>query len=77
MGWAPRQASIATTQAGSLAPKVITISRRMRRRSTTRPVASSPTKLRLFLPGSIPGTVIVMAPLRPSWRRCDKSNRTT
>ena len=48
--------------------KAITASRRMRRRSTTRPAASSPTRLQLFLPRSIPRTAIVIVPLPSSSR---------
>ena len=68
MWWAPQHASMATMQAGSFAPKAIRLSRRIRRRSTTRPVASSPTRLQLFLPRSIPRTAIVIVSLHPSSR---------
>src|ERR1700732_4871761 len=40
----------------SLAARATMLSRRIRRRSTTRPVGSSPTTLQLFLPKSIPRT---------------------
>ena len=55
------------THPGSFSPKAITASRRMRRRSTTRPAASSPTRLQLFLPRSIPRTAIVIVPLPSSY----------
>jgi len=66
---ADQHASIATMQVGSLAEKAITLSRRMRRRTTTLPDASSPTKLQLFLPRSIPRTAICMGPLHSSVTR--------
>ncbi len=68
MWCAPQHASIATTHPGNFAPKAITVSRRIRRRSTTRPAASSPTRLQLFLPRSIPSTAIVIVPRHPSSR---------
>jgi hypothetical protein len=43
-------------QVGSLAFRPTIVSRRARRRSTTAPVASRPTRLQLFLPRSIPST---------------------
>lgn len=48
----------------SAAAYVMTVSRRIRRRTTTLPVASSPTTLQLFLPRSIPrtGTSMTFAP---------------
>src|SRR3954470_1539075 len=42
---------------------LITPSRFIRRRSTTRPVASNPATLQLFLPRSIPKTAISIGPL--------------
>src|SRR5215218_5815183 len=64
---APQQASIPTTQRGSPAANLMTPSRLRRRRRTTRPAASSPTTLQLFLPRSIPSTAICMvfAPAYP------------
>ncbi len=42
----------------------VTVSRRIRRRTTTLPVASRPTTLQLFLPRSIPrtDTFVTLAP---------------
>src|SRR3954466_3803056 len=54
------------TQAGSLAPSRTTPSRVSRRRRTTRPLSSRPATLQLFLPRSIPRTVIVIVPLLSS-----------
>src|SRR3954466_16276007 len=54
------------TQAGSLAPSRTTPSRVSRRRRTTRPLSSRPATLQLFLPRSIPRTVIVRLPLLSS-----------
>ena len=62
--WAPQHASIATMQAGSLSRiGDHEFSRRIRRRTTTLPDPSSPTRLQLFLPRSIPRTAICIAPL--------------
>ena len=52
--WAPQHASMATTLAGSFVSRATRPSRRTRRRSTTAPAASSPTRLQLFLPRSTP-----------------------
>jgi hypothetical protein len=61
--WAPQQASIAITQTGKRDANLITLSRCMRRRRTTRPDASNPAMLQLFLPRSIPNTAICIGQL--------------
>lgn len=58
MWCAPQQASMATTQVGNLPANAITVSRRIRRRSTILPASSSPTRLQLFFPKSTPSTAI-------------------
>src|SRR4051812_34707827 len=49
------------TQAGKLLVKAGMLCGRMRRRFTTAPASSSPTRLQLFLPRSIPKTDILIA----------------
>lgn len=66
----PAAGSIATTQAGKVAAQVMTVSRRIRRRKTTLPVASSPNTLQLFLPSSIPSTDTGMNFAPPQTIRC-------
>src|SRR3954468_9818348 len=61
------------THGGSPDASLATLSRCIRRRSTTRPEPSSPTTLQLFLPRSIPRTAISMPasfPLAPAGLRC-------
>src|SRR5215472_8775779 len=64
------------TQRGIPAASLITPSLRSRRRRTTRPAASSPTTLQLFLPRSIPNTAICISPLlilQLPWQLCQPS----
>ncbi len=49
------------THAGSVLVKTGMFYGRLRRRLTTAPVASSPTRLQLFLPRSIPRTATLTA----------------
>ena len=60
---APQHASITTTHAGSPATNLTTPSRVTRRRTTTAPVASSPARLQLCLPRSMPSTAIAVLPM--------------
>ena len=53
-------------QAGSFAASVISVSRLARRRNTTFPEASRPTRLHRFLPMSTPSTQIVFRMIHPS-----------
>jgi len=64
--WAPQHASIATTQDGILAVNLIAPSRVVRLRTITAPAASSPAKLTLFSPKSIPRMAMICSDIGSS-----------